>query len=224
MELSHKLVEAEYHIKSQEEKLTHSATELESIEHELEAYKSLFKEENKKRAQELRETLAQLSQQEIGLTEEVKSKTIRAPINGIIDDLIVHTILAPVLPGQQLMRLIPLNEPLEMEATIPNKEIAFIEIGQKALIRFDAFPFERYGGIEGEITSISKTSKLNEDGSYVYTVRIQFDRYKFCVDCKNASITTGMTAAIDIKIGKRRIVDYILSPIIKPVRLAMREQ
>jgi len=122
------------------------------------------------------------------------------------------------------MELIPNDVPLEVEAKVLNRDIGFIQIGQKVKVKLDSFKFTKYGYIEGEVTDIEKASILDENLGEIYPIIIQLNTDIMKVDNKYIKLIPGMTCSVDIKIGKRQLIDYIISPMIRYQDEALREK
>jgi len=161
--------------------------------------------------------------------------TLRSPVDGTVSQLSVKTIGGVVAPGQQILVIVPDNEPLEVQAVIPNREAGFIVVGQEAAIKLDAYPFSRYGLLKGTVINISRDSEITPNGPeraqtgtqasaddssvlegserLVYKVRIALTSTQLNVDGHLASIIPGMSVRAEVKTGKRTILDYVFSPL-----------
>lgn len=149
---------------------------------------------------------------------------IRAPENGVIQEMEIHTLGGVVTPAQTLMKLAPENAELQVEATLLNKDIGFVEIGQKASIKIDSFPYTKYGFINGKILFISKDALIDEELGPVYQMRLTMEKDAINVHGKDVKLSPGMTVVAEIKTGKRRVIEYILAPFIKYKSESMRER
>ena len=156
--------------------------------------------------------------------ERNKLEVIRAPVDGTVQQLATYTLGAVLQPAQQLMVIVPNNNVQLAEVKILNKDIGFIQEGQKAMIKIDAFPYTRYGTIEGEVLSISKDSTQDEQLGLVFLGQISLDKKDLLVDGNNIEMTPGLSIVAEIKTEKRRIIDYLLSPINEYTSNAMREK
>ena len=132
----------------------------------------------------------------------------------MVQKLFVHTIGGVVKPGDDLIEIVPTNEKLLVNAKIKPSDIAFIYPSQKAIVKFSAYDFSIYGGLEGEVVSISPDTIKDKDEKTYYIVRIQTQKSKL-KQSKDMKIIPGMTAQVDILTGKKSILSYILKPILK---------
>ncbi len=166
-----------------------------------------------------------------------KLQVLTAPVDGIVQQLSVHTIGGVVTPAQQLAVIVPADANLEVEAMVSNRDIGFVHAGQDAQVKIDAFNFTRYGLIHGRVVSVSPDAlvrdagqdKNNNDKSkgaetessepkgqeFVYAARISLDRMQMQVDDRVANLGPGMAVTAEIKTGSRTVISYLLSPIMR---------
>lgn len=154
----------------------------------------------------------------------LESKSIHAPEDGMIYNLNNSTSGRVVQSGEVIMELIPSSSPLEVEAKVLNRDIGFIHLGQKVKVKLDSFKFTKYGFIEGIITNIAKASILDENLGEIYPIIIELKKDKMKIDGNFVKLMPGMTCTVDIKIGKRRLIEYIISPMIRYKDEALREK
>jgi hemolysin D len=148
---------------------------------------------------------------------------IRAPIAGVVQNLSIHTIGGVVSPQKDLMTLVPLDSSLRVEAMVNNQDIGFIHPGQIASVKIDSFPFTTYGFIEGSVLTISRDSVLVQN-SYVFPVQLSLARTDVLAGGRMVPLTPGMTVSAEIKVRKRRIVEFFLDPITRHWTESMRER
>jgi hemolysin D len=138
---------------------------------------------------------------------------LEAPVNGRVSGIGAHTIGGVVTSAQPIVTIVPEGTPLVIEAKVLNKDIGFIEEGQVCDIKLDAFPFQRYGVATGTITYISPDAFEDERLGYVYTIRIKPDKEFIPLENKNLNMTPGMTASVDVKLDRRKIIELFLPAI-----------
>lgn len=210
--------------------------DLYSTEHELEAQKKIADqtrnglEEAKKNLDALKMErekgiLGEIFEREKSIAamegEAVKAKKryeferITSPVDGAVHGLSIYTIGGIVTPAQPIVTIVPEGTPLIIEATVLNKDIGFVKVDQEAEIKLDTFPFQKYGTIKGKVVSVSPDAFDDEKLGPVYRMRVELEKLNMVVDGKNASISPGMTATVEVKTGKRRIIEFFLSPVIK---------
>jgi hemolysin D len=188
-------------------------------------------EAERKRDRSAQELVKAVSRQERTL--------LRAPISGTVQQLSVNTIGQVVSPGQPLLTIVPLDGPIEVEALVHNQDIGFVETGQTAVVKIDAFPFTRYGTIEGMVVRVSRDAVEDRDAvtvtdvatasrpvasapaaeqtsrmrNLVFPVTVRLKQPQIHIDEKSVSLVPGMAVTVEIRTGDRRAIDYVLAPV-----------
>lgn len=140
---------------------------------------------------------------------------ISSPIEGYINELFIHTIGGVVTPAQKLISIVPTSSPLIIKAVVMNKDIGFIKKGMLASIKIDTFNFQKYGILQGKVRQVSNDSIEDEKLGPVYEIYISLiDKY-LMVEGKKQYISSGMSLTAEIKVGKRRIIEFFIYPLIK---------
>jgi hemolysin D len=165
-----------------------------------------------------------LSQELIKAVRRRSLQRLSAPANGVVQQLAVHTIGGYVALGQQLMVIVPVAGGLEVEAWVDNKDAGFVRTGQPVALKIETFPFTRYGTVPGSVMSISADAVTVERLGLVYLARIALDRDTVDVDGELIALAPGMSVAAEILIGRRRVVEYFLSPLLRRSYEALRER
>ena len=157
---------------------------------------------------------------------ETRAKLMKltAPVEGVVQQLAVHTVGGVVTPAQALMVIVPKDDPLEIEAFLENKDIGFVNPGQEAEIKIETFPFTKYGTIHGQITQVSNDAIDDEKRGLIYSARVQPGRTTMRVEGKTVNLSPGMAVTVEIKTGKRRIIEYFLSPLIQHASESLHER
>ncbi len=150
--------------------------------------------------------------------KESDFQNLISPVNGIIHGLNINTVGGVVSPAQPIITIVPDGTPVIIEATVLNKDIGFVKVGQKVEVKVDAFPFQKYGTITGKVLYISPDSIDDEKIGAVYKMKVSIDRDTIDVDGKKVNITPGMTVSAEVKTGKRRIIEFFLDPLVKYVK------
>jgi hemolysin D len=119
---------------------------------------------------------------------------------------------------------VPANETLEVEAQIENRDIGFVRPGQAATVKIDSFPYTRYGYLEGEVVSVSHDAVQDERKGLVFLARVRLERNHLMIDGARVTLSAGMTVSAEIRTGKRRVIDYFLSPLQEHVGGSLRER
>lgn len=166
-----------------------------------------------------------LRQELVKATHTDQRQRLTAPVDGTVQQLEVHTVGGVVTPAQPLMAIVPGQDRLEVEAWVANQDIGFVAPGQNAEIKVDAFPFTRYGAIDGKIVSLAKDSMLIEDVGYVYAARVSMAKTHIRVENgRIVELTPGMDVAVEIRTGERRLIEFLLSPVLKALKESGRER
>jgi hemolysin D len=149
---------------------------------------------------------------------------LTSPIDGVVQQVSVHTVGGVVTPAQQLLIIVPQDHPVEAEAQVENKDVGFVREGQPVEIKVETFPFTLYGTIPGKVLSVSDDAVPIEKVGLVYPTRVSMDRSTIEVEGKQVNLSPGMVVTVEIKTGKRRLIEYLLSPLLKSVKESLRER
>jgi hemolysin D len=196
--------------------------------------------------------LNKAEQKATGLTQDVikaerrtKLQILTAPVDGVVQQLAVHTVGGVVTPAQPLLVVVPQDSHLEIEATVSNRDIGFVHAGQEAEVKIDTFSFTRYGLLHGEVLNVSKdaitrdkpqdnandktlgteTASSEPKGQEMnYLARVSLERTQMQVEDKLVNLSPGMAVTVEIKTGSRRIISYLLSPILRYKQDVLRER
>jgi hemolysin D len=150
--------------------------------------------------------------------------TLKAPVDGTVQQLAVHTLGGVVQAAQPIMQIVPSQGPLEVEAFIENKDKGFVHPGQIAAVKVDTFTYTKYGTLPGKVTHVSQDAIPDEKRGLIYAVKVLLDKTTLDVNGQLTSITPGMTVSVEIKTGERRIIEYVISPLIRHTRESLRER
>ncbi|WP_310601123.1 HlyD family type I secretion periplasmic adaptor subunit [Desulfobulbus sp.] len=149
---------------------------------------------------------------------------LTAPVDGTVQQLAVHTVGGVVPAAQQIMLVVPKEDKVEIEAFIENKDIGFIQLGQQAAVKIDAFEYTKYGTILGRVSHVSHDAIEDEKKGLIYAVKVLLDRSTLKVDGKEMPLNPGMSVNVEIKTGDRRVIEYVLSPILRHQRESLNER
>ncbi|MBS7703414.1 HlyD family type I secretion periplasmic adaptor subunit [Chelatococcus asaccharovorans] len=169
-------------------------------------------------------TVAELTQELTKAEQRKDLQHLTAPVDGVVQQLAVHTRGGVVQPAQALMVIVPRDDYIEIEAQVLNRDIGFVRDGQTAMVKLEAFPFTRYGTLPGEVVSVSRDAVSDQRLGFVFAARVRLKKETIVVDGREVKLTAGMRATVEIKTGERRVIDFLLSPVIKAVSEAGRER
>lgn len=146
-----------------------------------------------------------------------RSKLLKltSPVDGTVQQLAVYTVGGVVPAAQQLMKIVPKEDRIEVEAMLENRDVGFVEKGQKAAVKIDAFEFTKYGIIPGRVIQVSSDAFKDEKKGLLYSVIIELEKSSVVVKGQNIPLSTGMSVRADIKTGSRRVIEYFLSPLLQ---------
>lgn len=163
--------------------------------------------------------------QELAKAEDMKAKqTLYAPMDGTIQQLAVHTIGGVVTEAQVLMKLVPEDDYLEVEAVLENKDIGFVFPGQPAEIKVNTFNFTKYGIIDAEVLGLTADAIADEVKGLVYKLRLKMQQSQMQIDDRTVDLLPGMAVVAEVKTGKRRLIEYVMSPLLRKVDESVRER
>lgn len=144
------------------------------------------------------------------MDKRLSLQTVIAPVDGTVQGVSANTIGGVVSSEKPIVTIVPDNTPLVLEAMVLNKDIGFIEQGQKVDIKLDTFPFQKYGAVPGEIVHISPDAIQDEKLGYVYKIKVKPLQNTLRVEHKDMAISPGMTAQTEVKTGTRRIIEFFV--------------
>ena len=146
---------------------------------------------------------------------EKQKQILKAPIDGYVNEVFVHTIGGVVTPAEKIMTIVPKNAEKQIKAKVLNQDAGFVAEGMPVSIKVDTYNFQKYGILNGVVTNVSPNSVEEERMGPVYEVYIKPENTTLLVEGKEQSIKYGMTTTNEIKIGKRRIIEFFIYPLIK---------
>ena len=146
---------------------------------------------------------------------EKQKQMLKSPIDGYVNTIFVHTIGGVVQPAEKIMTIVPKDAKMQIKAKVLNQDVGFIESGMPVSIKVDTYNFQKYGILNGVVTVVSPNSIPDEHLGDVYEVYIDPKNTTLMVEGKDQSIKYGMTTTNEIKIGKRRIIEFFIYPLIK---------
>jgi hemolysin D len=190
-----------------------------------------------------------LTQKLLEAQAQLEHSTLRSPIDGTIQDSSVTTLGQVVTTGVELMRVVPTGSTLDVEAYLPNADVGFVQVGQTVNVKIEAFPFTRYGTVSARVSRVSQDAILEQDArqiesdparstgsgasitgqadsshGLVFPISVALDRESIDADGRTVALSPGMAVTVEIKTGKRRILEYLFSPMVEVASQSMRER
>ena len=147
-----------------------------------------------------------------------------APVDGTVQQLTVHTVGGVVPAAQPLMQIVPQQGVIEVEAFMENKDVGFVQEGQEAQVKIEAFEYTKYGTVPAHVTHVSRDAIQDEKKGLIYSVKVALDKRTLDVDGRPVALTPGMSSTVDIKTGTRRVIEYVLSPLIQHGQESLHER
>ncbi|KXF82465.1 HlyD family type I secretion periplasmic adaptor subunit [Enterovibrio coralii] len=181
-----------------------------------------FRAEQQERLNDVEDKLLAMTETRVTLQDRVERTVVVSPVDGTIKKLHVNTVGGVIQPGMDLVEIVPSEDNLLIEAKIAPQDIAFLRPGLAAIVKFSAYDFTVYGGLDGILETISADTIQDEEGNSFYLVKIRTASNNLG-DGEELPIIPGMTASADIITGKRSVLDYLLKPILQAQKSALRE-
>ena len=163
--------------------------------------------------------------QELSKTDQRSRLTkLLAPVAGTVQQVAIHTEGGVVTPAQVLMVIVPKDAQVTAEVVVDNKDIGFVRVGQAVTVKLETFPFTRYGTIPASVRSVVADAVNDEKKGAIFPAVLSLERPTIDVDGKRINLSPGMNVTAEIKTGKRRVIEYLLSPIQRSVSESMGER
>ncbi|MDP6164029.1 MAG: HlyD family type I secretion periplasmic adaptor subunit [Candidatus Thioglobus sp.] len=179
-----------------------------------------------KAQEKLKSTLAEieiLKQSEVVALDRLNRTLIRSPVNGIVQRVLTSTISSVISPGEDLIEIVPIDDALLIEAKIRPIDIGFLSPGQDVIVKFSAYDFAIYGGLNGNLEYISADTIVNENESY-YLIKVRTELNYLDSENERLEIIPGMTASVNIVTGKKSVLDYLLKPVLRAKHNSLHER
>jgi hemolysin D len=240
------LVEKKQQLREQKGRLIEASGSFASLTNQRQDAESDFKQKTLDALAQAEQKATSLKQQYVEATQKNKEQTLKAPVDGTVQQLAIHTVGGVVTPAQALLTVVPADSKMEIQAMVSNRDIGFVHEGQDVEVKVDTFNFTKYGLIHGKIVSVSqdaitqqkpplsaedqkKSGAENETSEpkgqeLVYMARIALDKTQMQIDDRLVNLSPGMAVTVEIKTGTRRVIEYLLSPIFKHKEEALHER
>jgi hemolysin D len=245
LEVQQDLVEHEQELTVQQARLKEAEASLGALHEQRRQAEAEYLRTNLSDLAQSEQKAASLAQELVKAQEHRSLQTLSAPVDGTVQQLAVHTVGGVVTAAQPLLVIVPADSHLEIEAMVPNRDIGFVHPGDAAEIKIDTFNFTRYGLLHGEVVSVSQDaisrdkpqdksgggqSSGESDTSepkgqeLVYAARVSLDRTQMQVEDRLVDLTPGMAVTVEIKTGSRRVIGYLLSPLLRYKQSSLHER
>jgi membrane fusion protein, hemolysin D len=241
-----RLVEQQNERVVQQRKMVEVAAARQALEQQIEQTKAAYEHQILNDLSDAQKKVAQFSQDLVKAERKTNEQVLRSPIDGTVQQLVLHTVGGVVTPAQQLMVLVPADSRLEAEAMISNRDIGFVSAGQQAEVKIDTFNFMRYGLLQGKVASVSQdaivrdkpveraspskfggglsNSSEPQGQELLYSARIALEGTQMQIEDKLVNLSPGMAVTVEIKTGTRRLIEYLISPLLRYKHESLRER
>jgi hemolysin D len=180
-----------------------------------------FKVKLAKEASDSAAVCAQMDKELMKSQAQIGKTILTAPVDGVVQQLSAHTLGGVVTPGQAVMQIVPVGEDVIIEAWVENKDIGFIHPNQKAEIKVETFEHTKYGTIPGKVMTVSSDAVQDEKKGLGYIARIKLDRSYMSIGDRKVNMSPGLSVTSEINIGTKRILEYVLSPMLEAAASAV---
>lgn len=136
----------------------------------------------------------------------------------------VHTVGGVVPAAQPLMQIVPEDKEQEIEAFLENKDVGFVQVGQQAEVKLDAFDYTKYGTLRAKVRQVSRDAIPDEKRGLLYSVRVVLEDKSIVIDGQRVALSSGLASNVEIRTGSRRVIEYLLSPLVRHQKEALHER
>ncbi|BBB91651.1 MAG TPA: HlyD family type I secretion periplasmic adaptor subunit [Methylomusa anaerophila] len=227
MDYQSKRMELEQNLAAQEAEIARTDAALAASQEALSNVTAAWNKDIDTKLTDDRKELAAYSEELKKADEKNRLAKIISPVDGRVNQLQVHTLGGVVKEVQSLMMIVPYDVTLEVEAWAANKDIGFLQVGQKAEVKVETFNFQKFGTIDAEVAEISPDAvedSQDKDKTMKYRVMLKLDKNDMLVNDRKVPLSPGMSAVAEIKIRRKRIIEYFLDPFRQYQSEALRER
>lgn len=217
-------IEMERDLATQRARLVEAGAALKESEHSRAAYLAETRRSLREREAQAELKRAQGTQEQAKATQREKLTTLTAPVAGTVQQLAAHTEGGVVTEAQPLMVIVPEDAQMMAEVTLENKDIGFVNAGQPAAIKLETFPYTRYGTVAATVKTVTADAVNDEKRGAIFPVTLSLNTTTIDVDGKTIKLSPGMNVTAEIKTGKRRVIEFLLSPVQQAASESLRER
>lgn len=172
---------------------------------------------------EVKTQIAQLSESLKSIGDRVSRAELKAPVDGIVNNIAVRTIGGVIEPAQRLVEIVPVDDQLKVVARVLPSDIAFLKVGQTVKVKISAYDSQRYGSLDGKLVRVGASSVSDKDGNVFFEIEVRTAKNYLGTPEAPLPITPGMVATTEVITGKRTIMAYLLKPFLHARDRALRE-
>jgi hemolysin D len=217
-------IEQERDLATQRARLVEAQATLKETENARTAYVAETQRLLNERQAQAHSKREQLTQERSKTEQRTRLAQLTAPVTGTVQQMAIHTEGGVVTPAQVLMVVVPKDAQVTAEVVVDNKDIGFVNAGQSVQVKLETFPYTRYGTIEAKVDSVTADAVNDEKRGAIFPATLTLTRCDIQIDGKRIRISPGMNVTAEIKTGKRRVIDYLLSPIERAGSESLKER
>ena len=217
-------VEREHQLAEAQEQIEAIRATIAALSEQRDQLAAAFRESTLAHLTEADRLTTSLTQELSKADQHVSYQRLTAPVDGTVAQLAVHTVGGVVAPGAALMTIVPEGSELEVEALVLNRDVGFVRVGQPAQVKFETFQFTMHGTMAGTVRDISTDSTKDDALGLVYPTRIKLARSAMRVDGRDTPLTPGMRVTVDVITDERRVIEFILSPLLRMRNDGLRQR
>jgi hemolysin D len=196
-------------------KIQESSKRIKELEEEKNSFIHQFKDTKYQELLTLKKEARNLQSQINAINFQNQKQSIISPEDGYVAKLMINTVGGVVTPAEKLISIVPKDSPLIVKANVLNQDIGFIKNDMESKIKIDTFNFQKYGFFEGKVINVGSYSIKDEKLGDIYEIKIEPDGKRLMVEGKERYLEAGMSVTAEIKVGKRRVIEFFIYPIIK---------
>ena len=199
-------------------------TEANAVDSRISAFISDTRGQNLREINRLQSEISTFSQDHEKVLYIESQLTVKAPVTGTVEELQVHTIGGVLSGGQEVMKIVPDGVAVEVDALLENKDIGFIHEGLDAEVKFETFNFTKYGVVPAKVLDIGEDAIEDKTGAWKYRMRLGLEQQTIQVGDKLLKLSPGMIASVEVRTGTRRIIEFLLAPLLRYRHESIRER
>jgi len=238
LDAQQQVIQAQHEVGVQTQRAAQSLDARSALERERDEARAHYASDILSDLHKAQEQVDELSQNLVKAQNKSSQDQLRSPVDGVVDQVSVHTPNGVVTPAQPLMIVVPDSRDLTVEARLADHDAGFIHPGQAANIKVETFNFTRYGLVRGRVIDVShdviaQDPRRGQDGAGArgsqatqpaYVARIALDQTSMMVDGHRQLLGPGMSVTVEIKTGRRTVIDYLLSPLARKTEESLHER
>jgi hemolysin D len=224
LEVEQQRIEALQDLAAQESNLTSTAAAINELIEQRQLTLADTRRDAFEKIEELEKQSRSQRQELIKASDIADDQVLASPVDGVVQQLKVHTIGGVVTAADPLLVVVPRDQTLEVEARVLNKDIGFVRAGQPVTVKVESFPFTRYGVLRGTVSSVSRDAIADEKLGLYYLARVRVPKGHMTIDGVDVQLSPGMTVTAEVTTGTRRLIEYLLSPVMQHVEESGRER